>query len=344
MHRSSYLKIILHADLVSADILHSTMLVEWAGWDTCKVNCTEVNFFVNTNLSPSDDRHGDRPASNNRPADPIFILNATAEADPLNNFATFRMELNIYPVWNYFHKDLLISHGTLADYPFDSYESLIVVFAQEALTNKPVSLVLNSASRLIATSLSNLKITTNNIGSDPIYLASKNLTEEIIHASVTLQRSAFVIGYCLVIAVTFWMVTVMICLIMITTVLFGFRQRNEIVVVPIGTVFAFTQLRSTMPGAPDGFGDVLDFVGLLPCLVLLSICAVTMVGIYLFADPHDPSRKVFTWDELVNVLRFFIRRIWSTANAWAQRGRLRIRIARRKASKVIDIPSANLDC
>ncbi len=48
MHRSSYSKIILHADLVSADILHSTMLVEWAGWDTCKVNCTEVNFFVNT--------------------------------------------------------------------------------------------------------------------------------------------------------------------------------------------------------------------------------------------------------------------------------------------------------
>ncbi|KAK0492484.1 hypothetical protein EDD18DRAFT_1357741 [Armillaria luteobubalina] len=42
------------------------------------------------------------------------------------------------------------------------------------------------------------------------------------------------------------------------TVGFGFRQRNEIVVVPISTVFAFTQLRSTMPGAPDGFGDILD--------------------------------------------------------------------------------------
>ncbi len=46
----------------------------------------------------------------------------------------------------------------------------------------------------------------------------------------------------------------MICLIMISTVVFGFRQRNEIVVVPIGTVFAFTQLQLTMPGAPDGFG------------------------------------------------------------------------------------------
>ncbi len=46
----------------------------------------------------------------------------------------------------------------------------------------------------------------------------------------------------------------MICLVMIMTIGFGFQQRNEIVVVPVGTVFAFTQLRSTMPGAPDGFG------------------------------------------------------------------------------------------
>ncbi len=49
----------------------------------------------------------------------------------------------------------------------------------------------------------------------------------------------------------------MICLVMIMTVGFGFQQRNEIVVVPVATVFAFTQLRSTMPGAPDGFGTSL---------------------------------------------------------------------------------------
>ncbi len=43
---------------------------------------------------------------------------------------------------------------------------------------------------------------------------------------------------------------------MIMTVGFGFQQRNEIVVIPVGTVFAFTQLRSTMPGAPEGFGTL----------------------------------------------------------------------------------------
>ncbi|PBK94350.1 hypothetical protein ARMGADRAFT_1079038 [Armillaria gallica] len=279
--------------------------------------------------------------------------------DPLSNFPMFRMELNIYPVYNNLHKDLLISHGTLADYPFDSYQSVMFAFAQEALTNESVSLILDSTSPLIVTSLSDLKITTDNIGSNPTFLADEDLKEEIIFTSVTLQRSAFVIGYCLVITVTFcsvfllysidclglctffiWigLVTLMICLIMITAVVFGYRQRNEIVVVPIGTVFAFTQLRSTMPGAPDGFGDILDLVGLLPCLVLLAICAVTMVGIYLFADPHDLSRKAFTWEELVNVLCFCIRRIRSTAYAWAQSARRLLRIARRKPSKVIEVP------
>ncbi len=46
---------------------------------------------------------------------------------------------------------------------------------------------------------------------------------------------------------------------MIMTVGFGFQQRNEIVVVPVGTVFAFTQLRASMPGAPDGFGMLFSF-------------------------------------------------------------------------------------
>ncbi|PBK81043.1 hypothetical protein ARMGADRAFT_1039629 [Armillaria gallica] len=72
-------------------------------------------------------------------------------------------------------------------------------------------------------------------------------------------------------------------------------QRNEIVVVPIVTLFAFTQLRAYMPGAPEGIGDILDFVGLLPCLLLLSIIAVAMIGIYLFADPDDRCRPALTW-------------------------------------------------
>ncbi len=68
------------------------------------------------------------PFNTNRPTDPIFVLNTTASmTDPLSNFPMFRMELNIYPVYNDLHQDLLISHGTLADYPFDRYHAVSVV-------------------------------------------------------------------------------------------------------------------------------------------------------------------------------------------------------------------------
>jgi hypothetical protein len=50
------------------------------------------------------------------------------------------------------------------------------------------------------------------------------------------------------------MITIILLLVMITTVFFGFKQRGEVLLIPVATLFAFTQLRQTMPGAPDGFG------------------------------------------------------------------------------------------
>ncbi|PBK88202.1 hypothetical protein ARMGADRAFT_1034170 [Armillaria gallica] len=133
------------------------------------------------------------------------------------------------------------------------------------------------------------------------------------------------------------LLTLMICLIMIATVVFSFRQRNEIVVVPIGMVFAFTQLRSSMPGIPDGFahqGNTIGtpysyyFVGLLPCLILLSISAIAMVSIYLFTDPDDPSRRTFTWNELENALLHYSKRISTTSKEYVRRARFCILKAR----------------
>ena len=53
------------------------------------------------------------------------------------------------------------------------------------------------------------------------------------------------------------LITLTLLLVMVTSVFFGFRQKGEILVVPVATLFAFTQLRSSMPGAPDGFGEYL---------------------------------------------------------------------------------------
>ncbi|KAK0493674.1 hypothetical protein EDD18DRAFT_1464613 [Armillaria luteobubalina] len=256
----------LHATLVSTNIRQSTMVVEWSIMrDTCDYSCPEVNIFFDMNLSPSGDRRDNGYPSNNRPTEPIFIWNATGTTssnnsgyDVLRNAPRFSTDFIIYPVCEDFQKGLFIRHGTRAYYPFDWYWSGVTAFAQDTLTNKSVALaVQSSAFRFVGTSLSNLEITTGVQEADPTHLEDAGIGEEIISAYVILKRSTLVIGYCLVITITFWLITLMICLITVTTVVFGYRQRNEIAVVPIGILFAFTQLRSTMPGAHEGFGDVL---------------------------------------------------------------------------------------
>lgn len=50
------------------------------------------------------------------------------------------------------------------------------------------------------------------------------------------------------------LITLILLLVMVTSVFFGFKQKSEVLVIPVATLFAFTQLRQSMPGAPDGFG------------------------------------------------------------------------------------------
>ncbi|KAK0434233.1 hypothetical protein EV421DRAFT_1352549 [Armillaria borealis] len=288
----------LHADLISADLKKGSMVLEWSITsdscasectdDSCDLEgCTDINIYFDSNLLHSDGGNSG-PSDNNRPVDPTFVWNATAGYnDNLSRIATFQTELAVIPPLSDSSKKHLVRYTRSSEvyYPFDRYLAVIFGFAEDASTNTTVSLYLESTSGLAV----GLKISAD---------SSQDDDPDVISVVVTLQRGTLVIWYCLVITITFWLITLTICLLMIMTVGFGFRQRNEIVVVPVGTVFAFTQLRASMPGAPDGFGDILDFVGVLPCLVLLSISAVTMVGIYVFTDPSKDSREKLTWSAL----------------------------------------------
>jgi hypothetical protein len=67
------------------------------------------------------------------------------------------------------------------------------------------------------------------------------------------------------------MITLMLLLVMFTCVFFGFRQRGEVLVIPVATLFAFTQLRNSMPGAPSGFGELVSMFFLSLGATLTSI-------------------------------------------------------------------------
>ena len=50
-------------------------------------------------------------------------------------------------------------------------------------------------------------------------------------------------------------VTMTFLLICVISVFLGKGIKTEVLVLPVTNLFAFTQLRSTMPGAPSGFGE-----------------------------------------------------------------------------------------
>ncbi|KAK0421879.1 hypothetical protein EV421DRAFT_1914914 [Armillaria borealis] len=333
--------IYLMADLISVDIPNAAMVMDWLIYlDTCEVNCTDVNIFFDTNFFSSDHSDDHNPYNTNIPTDPIFKWNASYPIDPdlRRNIPIFSTKLIVLPD----DDDSFAHRRSIVYYPFDSYGAFIVAFAQEAATNKSVSVSIISATGRVV----GLNIIAEIIEKDLTHWEAGTFLQEPIVVFLTFKRSTLVIVYCLMVTLTFWLVTLMICLVMIATVVFGFRQRNEIFVVPIGTVFAFTQLRSTMPEAPEDFdnpGGILDFAGLLPCLILLSISSVSMVGVYLFANPDDPSRRALTWSELENVLHHYIQHVWITAEEWVWRVRFRIMIAKRimRPPYNIEIPLAD---
>ncbi|KAK0493780.1 hypothetical protein EDD18DRAFT_1107762 [Armillaria luteobubalina] len=191
--------IMLDANVVSADILHTTMIVEWTlKYDTCnndqsQYNCTEVNIFFDVDLSPSDPRYSNGPYNNSITTDPIIIWNGNFSY----RFPTVCTELVISTT----------GPSYLGAYPFDMYFVNIVAYAQDVSTNTTVLLTLTGPYGLINSDLFTQYLWRNHF----------------LHHNILTQ------------------------------------QHNEIVVAPIGTVFAFTQLQASMPGAPEGF----DFVGLL---------------------------------------------------------------------------------
>ncbi|KAF8157809.1 hypothetical protein B0H34DRAFT_674338 [Crassisporium funariophilum] len=269
--------------LVSADPLANTMVMDWTiigeSQSHCSAAnlsaCTDINIFFDNNLlknsNPETLRFSDRPTK------PIFRFNATCFAlqDIVANTPTFRTELALFSPGNH--------QSSLIYYPFDVYSAEIFIFAQDVSTNLTMGLRL-AKTRGIATGFKTKAITRPNVF----------IPSGMVDIIVTLSRGNLVKTYSILATSAIWLITIILLLVMITAVFFGFRQKGEILVIPVATLFAFTQLRQSMPGAPAGFGDI---VGLLPCLALLSLSAAITLGAFILSDPTEKSQQL-SWDLL----------------------------------------------
>ncbi|KAJ7589987.1 hypothetical protein C8J56DRAFT_1025257 [Mycena floridula] len=269
--------IVLEVVLIAADPKQGTLTLDWTMMGEANslcsrttptpTNCSNINLFFDNNLLRTDQGSGDIMSSN-RPSSPIFVFNATAFAitDIIANTPTFRTQLALFSPSNV--------PSSLIYYPFDRYTAEILVFAQDADNNNTVGVSLGRT-RGIAVGFKTSAVTRPNV----------NIPPGVLDIIVNLERENLVKIYSIVATIAVWLVTLILLLVMITSVFFGFRQKGEVLVVPVATLFAFTALRQSMPGAPEGFGDIVDFVGLLPCLAILSVSASLTLGAFVLTDP-----------------------------------------------------------
>jgi len=265
----------LEVTLIAADPKQGRMTLDWRIMgelqSACSpanlTACTSVNIYFDNNLLSTASASGS-VASSDRPSIPIFRLNATALVmnDILSNSPVFRTDVALFSPGS--------TASSLLFYPFDGYLAELLLFAQDATTGDTVGVVFGKT-RGVAVGFSTKVISRSDVYIPP----------GAIDSFVILSRDRFVKLYAVAATMTIWLITLILLLVMLMSVFFGFRQKGEILLVPIATLFALTQLRTSMPGAPDGFGDILDFVGLLPCLAILSLSASLILGAFIFTDP-----------------------------------------------------------
>ncbi|KAK0474440.1 hypothetical protein IW261DRAFT_1498987 [Armillaria novae-zelandiae] len=242
-------RIYVDAMLTSVDFPGMTMAVEWSvAIDQCTANnCTTVNIFVDATTQVFC--HDSREASisdtynNNMSINPTLVssgyyIGKDGLWKPQTRHSPVRTEIHVFTSYSYAPGLKGYRCSGLFCYPFDRYRAYTSFFGREALTNRAAPLGIMTKSGSVV----GLEMTIPRIRDD--------------EATVIVQRTTIVVAYCLILIITFWLITLMITLLTITTVVFRFRQKNEIVIVPIGTVFA-------------------DILGLLPCLILLSISVRT---------------------------------------------------------------------
>ncbi|KAF5317809.1 hypothetical protein D9619_012581 [Psilocybe cf. subviscida] len=237
--------LLVEAVLVSADPMSTTMIMDWiimgeqnssCGLQSIE-SCTDINIFFDNNLISGPSTTG-QPATSDRPLRPIFKLNATtfAQRDITANSPTFRTRLILFSPNN--------PLSSLLYYPFDTYSAEVFMFAEDAATNETIGVKIAKTRGIAVDFKTHVQARTDYY-----------IPPGMIDFSITLSRGNLVKVFAVMVVVSIWLVTLILIILILTSVFFGFRQKTEVLIAPVATVFAFTQLRASMPGAPAGFGE-----------------------------------------------------------------------------------------
>ncbi|KAJ7675994.1 hypothetical protein DFH06DRAFT_1466719 [Mycena polygramma] len=286
---SAQSQIKLRANYIEVDATLRTVTVDWF---PLPLNCSSnpemiVNIFADPNLLVPAGWATDDIPSSARPLVPIFQLNTTQGCQHTNydSFPIFRTVLKLTGLSG--SNQLTPRTGTLQAYPHDKYFFQVSLFAQMASTNASVGLVLG---RSFGTPIN------YDVVLDTTY--STNNDDGILFY-FTVSRSAAVMGLVITIVIANWLVTIAFLWITVAAFMWETEIVAEMFVLPIATLFAFTSVRANFPGAPAGFGAVVDYYGILPNIGLITLfTAVLLFGVLYRRiasaiskkKPADPSK------------------------------------------------------
>ncbi|KAJ7682220.1 hypothetical protein DFH06DRAFT_1160513 [Mycena polygramma] len=177
--------------------------------------------------------------------------------------------------------------STAGNYPFDNYHALVNISAR-----------LESGNRVRATTPVSINMTVSSllpgfsIGTD--YLS--DIDDSNYVRSINLRRSAPVKIYGILVSASIVFVSLVLFIISIDSSMFGYKRRIELLVLPIATLFAFTQLRQTLPGVPETVGTILDYCVNLPCFFLLALSSIVSIISLAWSAPFEGNSDTrVTW-------------------------------------------------
>ncbi|KZP11164.1 hypothetical protein FIBSPDRAFT_962492 [Athelia psychrophila] len=283
----------LEADLISVDPVAGVIIIDWyiLNDNTCSSpagvssDCSYTGIYFESNplqiTTTLDSAGAPITPTNKAPglASPVFDYFPNVTTNARSSISVWRTSISMLDR----HSSGPSTNGysvstSLQSYPYDVYFVNVSFFAIEpdALI-VPVRLVVANAEGIAVgfkvMALSNTVNSTNG---------------ETVQISLQVSRGVLVKTYAIIIVTAVWVVTLLFVCSTAGSLVFGIPQKPEVLAIPVATLFAVTQLRSSMPGAPSGFGAIVDYVGLLPCLAIISACVALSVGVLVFGgDPGD---------------------------------------------------------
>ncbi|TFK24487.1 hypothetical protein FA15DRAFT_592401, partial [Coprinopsis marcescibilis] len=302
-------KFTLSAEIVSIDPISRTIIVDWdPSMDRALVNCTALlerpvlreiyipqyiyqrpiceRIASNNYLSSSLLDHTSPSWRQEAPYPPLFVYNSSDICPTFlwPQYASFRTVTKLFPGRLRSQDDGGFLTSSRMAYPSDRYFApfeISVVNPVNSRVSAPTVSNLSSATLGYELSLASVIMKPASISGDERLLFTLNVSR---------SRSVKLFVYSTV--ATSWLVTISFLVMLAGAAVYNeHRIYAEMFVVPIGALFAFTSIRANLPGAPSGFGTVLDAFSIVPVLIIMSSSSFLLLMAVFFKRVRQLGNK-----------------------------------------------------